>query len=78
MDGNGVPIPAGSSNQGPVIYGIDWAFFCLSTIFVATRLGTRIWITRNFGWDDTTIALSQARPILKRVETARLLTICRA
>ena len=61
MDDNGIPIPKGDTNQGPVIQGIDAALFGLSTSLVLLRLGTRTWITRNFGWDDATIALAQVR-----------------
>lgn len=59
MGHNGIPIPEGDTNQGPVILGLDWALFSLSTIFVILRLLTRTWITRNFWWDDATIALAQ-------------------
>ena len=51
---------ASHRNLGPVFLGIDWALFSLSTIMVLLRLYTRLWITRNFGWDDATIALTQA------------------
>lgn len=63
MDGNGIPIPKGVTNQGPVILILDWVLFCMSTIFVLLRLGTRTWITRNFGWDDATIALAQVNNV---------------
>ena len=61
MDDNGIPISTGDTSQGPVILGLDWALFSLSTIFVLLRLGTRTWITRNLGWDDATIAIAQVR-----------------
>ena len=51
---------ASHGNLGPVFLGVDWALFSLSTIMVLLRLYTRLWITRNFGWDDATIALTQA------------------
>ena len=56
---------ASHGNLGPVFLGVDWALFSLSTIMVLLRLYTRLWITRNFGWDDATIALTQAsHPLL--------------
>lgn len=47
------------SNLGPVILITDWVLFSLSTAVVLLRLATRIWITRNPGWDDLMIALTQ-------------------
>ena len=60
MDNNGVPPPAGSKNLGPTISGLDWASFTTSTVFVTLRLLTRWRITRDWGWDDSTILLAQA------------------
>jgi len=50
---------ANTENLGPVFLGIDRAIFSLSTIIVVPRLYTRLRITRNFGWDHITIALTQ-------------------
>ena len=55
----------GDRNLGPMLIGVNWAVFGPATILVCLRLMTRIWITRNFGWDDAVIALTQvscARP----------------
>ncbi|KAL8868423.1 MAG: hypothetical protein Q9174_005005 [Haloplaca sp. 1 TL-2023] len=51
---------ASNGNLGPVFHGIDWAVFALSSIAVLIRLFTRIWVTRNLGWDDAMMALTQA------------------
>ena len=61
MNNNPLHTPASSGNLGPVFHGLDWALFSLSTIIVVLRLYTRLWITRNFGLDDATIALTQVR-----------------
>ena len=55
---NGAAVPAGSTNLGPTVLGLDAVFFSLSTVIVFLRLLTRIWITHDFGWDDTTIVLA--------------------
>ena len=49
----------GDRNLGTVLIGVNWAVFGPSIIIVCLRLVTRIWITRNFGWDDAMIALAQ-------------------
>ena len=59
MNNNPLHTEASSENLGPAFLGVDWAVFSLSTIVVVLRLYTRTWITRNFGWDDATIALTQ-------------------
>ena len=46
-------------NLGTVFLVIDIVVFTLSSITVLLRLGTRVWITRNFGWDDATITFAQ-------------------
>ena len=61
MDNNPLHTTASGGNFGPVFLGVDWAIFSLSTIVVALRLYTRLCITRNFGWDDAAIALTQVR-----------------
>ena len=50
----------GDRNLGPTLIAVNWAIFAPATILVCLRLITRIWITRNFGWDDAVIALTQA------------------
>ena len=62
-DNNGIPIPPGQENQGNTILAVDIAFFTISTIFVVLRVGTRLGVTRNFGWDDAMIVLAQVRPL---------------
>ena len=55
------PIPSGK-NLGPVFEAVDAVAFGLSTLLVILRLGTRLFITRNPGWDDATIAFAQVGP----------------
>lgn len=57
---------ASGGNLGPVFLGLDWAVFSLSTIIVVLRLYTRLCVTRNLGFDDATIALTQARYLFFR------------
>jgi len=59
MDGVDMPPPGGDQNRGPVVIAVLSLFFGLSTIIVFLRVVTRICITRNFGWDDATMALTQ-------------------
>lgn len=63
MDGVDIPPPGGDQNRGPVVIAVLSLFFGLSTIIVSLRVVTRIWITRNFGWDDATMALTQVRSV---------------
>lgn len=63
MDEVDIPPPGGDQNRGPVVIAILSLFFGLSTIIVFLRVVTRIWITRNFGWDDATMALTQVRSV---------------
>lgn len=50
---------SGDRNLGPLLIAVNWAVFGPATILVCLRLITRIWITRNFGWDDAVIGLTQ-------------------
>ncbi|KAK3176114.1 hypothetical protein OEA41_007436 [Lepraria neglecta] len=60
MSDSAETIPSsGDTNFGPVLIGVNWAVFGPSTILVGLRLVTRVWITHNFGWDDTLILLAQ-------------------
>ncbi|KAL8836983.1 MAG: hypothetical protein Q9176_005984 [Flavoplaca citrina] len=53
------PPPAGGDkNRGSIILALDGVIFGISWSMVLLRLGTRSWITRNLGWDDTTIFLA--------------------
>jgi len=63
MDNSNNPLHMTASNRnlGPVFLGVDWTVFILSTSVVLIRLYTRIWITRNVGWDDAMMALTQVR-----------------
>ncbi|KAL9012326.1 MAG: hypothetical protein Q9173_002897 [Seirophora scorigena] len=61
MDGrnHALQLTASDNNLGPLLHGIDSAIFALPTIVVVLRLFTRAWVTRNFGWDDATMLLTQ-------------------
>lgn len=61
MSNIGSPPPSGGDNRnlGPILVGLNWMVFGPATILVCLRVGTRIWITRNLGWDDFTIVLAQ-------------------
>ena len=54
-----MPFPGGDQNRGPVVIAVLSLFFGLSTIIVFLRMTTRLYITRNFGWDDATMVLTQ-------------------
>lgn len=71
MDNNPLHTTASAGNLGPVFLGLDWAIFSLSTITVAIRLYTRLYITRNFGLDDATMALTQARHLASKLTDTR-------
>ena len=59
MEGVDIPPSGRDQDRGPVIIAVLSLFFGLSTIIVFLRMTTRLWITRNFGWDDATMALTQ-------------------
>ena len=42
-----------------VLIGVNWAVFGPSWIAVLLRTITRIWISRNFGWDDAVMLATQ-------------------
>ncbi|KAK7942993.1 uncharacterized protein PG986_012106 [Apiospora aurea] len=46
------------NNRGPAINAIAWVGTIISTVFVALRLYSRIFVTRSFGWDDTVIVVA--------------------
>ena len=62
----GVPPPDGDRNLGPVLIGVNWAIFTPSWIAVILRSITRIWISRNFGWDDAVMVFAQVSKNLSR------------
>lgn len=51
IDTKGEPPAGGDQNLGPVIIGVNVVVFTASTVTVILRTVTRIWLTRNFGWD---------------------------
>ena len=61
MEGVDIPSPGGDQSRGPAVIAVLSLFFGLSTVMVFLRSATRICITRNFGWDDATMALTQVK-----------------
>ena len=55
----GVPPSDGDRNLGPMLIGVNWVVFGSSWIWVVLRSYTRIWISRNFGWDDAVMLFAQ-------------------
>lgn len=51
IDYKGGPPAGGDQNLGPAIIGVNVVVFTASTVIVILRTITRIWLTRNFGWD---------------------------
>lgn len=58
MDHDGLPYPGPDTSNGIGINILDWVVFWFTVVFVIIRLGTRLWITRNSGWDDAFMALA--------------------
>ncbi|KAL8663701.1 MAG: hypothetical protein Q9202_003647 [Teloschistes flavicans] len=53
------PAPQGGDrNRASEILALDGVIFSISWSMVFLRVCTRIWITRNLGWDDATIVLA--------------------
>ena len=61
MEGVDIPAPGGDQSRGSAVIAVLSLFFGLSTILVFLRTATRIWVTRNFGWDDATMVLTQVK-----------------
>lgn len=55
MSNSGPPTSNGDENRQGSILAICIVAAVLSAVMVALRMGTRIWIVRNVGWDDYTI-----------------------
>ena len=47
----GPPPPGGDVDRGPIVYGLYWAFWAVSTVVLTLRFWARIRI-RALGWDD--------------------------
>ncbi|KAI4213383.1 MAG: hypothetical protein LQ351_003883 [Letrouitia transgressa] len=59
MSSVSTPSPGPDRNLGPVIIIVNIVVLSLASIVVILRLITRIWLTRNLGWDDLVMALTQ-------------------
>ena len=61
--------PDGNQNRAAWLNSVAWAEVSVSTIFVASRLYSRIRITRNPGWDDWFIVITWG---MSEVETSSI------
>lgn len=55
MASSGPPPQYGDENRQGGILATTFTVTILASVVVALRMGTRIWIVRNVGWDDYTI-----------------------
>lgn len=60
----GPPPPDGNQNRGGQIIAVDAVIFGISWSMVLLRTVTRMWITRNFEWEDATILLAAVSIVL--------------
>ena len=60
----GPPPPDGNQNRGGQILAVDAVIFGISWSMVLLRTVVRLWITRNFGWDDATILIAAVSVVL--------------
>ena len=56
----------GNRNWGGVLLGVNWAVFTPAFIAVVLRLISRTFFTRNLGWDDFFIVLTEASSRVNR------------
>ncbi|KAL8862515.1 MAG: hypothetical protein Q9178_001013 [Gyalolechia marmorata] len=59
MDSKGEAPAGGDENLGPTIISINIVVFIASTLIVIIRIYTRLRLTKNFGWDDAFMVLTQ-------------------
>ncbi|KAL8760418.1 MAG: hypothetical protein Q9199_000042 [Rusavskia elegans] len=59
MDRVGEAPKGGDENLGPTIIIINVIVFVASTLIVIVRIFTRLCLTKNFGWDDAVMVLTQ-------------------
>ena len=57
---------------GPAILGLTIAFLVLVLIFLFLRIATRVWIVRQFWYDDAAIIMAVVRA-LKTLQVSTLL-----
>lgn len=50
--------PGGDRNRATELNAIAWTWFSLSTVFVASRVYSRLALTRNLWYDDYFIVLT--------------------
>lgn len=61
MDSVGEPPVGGDENLGPTIITINLVVFIASSLIVILRFFTRLCLTKNFGWDDAVMVLTQVQ-----------------
>ncbi|KAL8788429.1 MAG: hypothetical protein Q9213_001652 [Squamulea squamosa] len=59
MDSIGEAPAGGDENLGPTIITINIVVFIASSLIVIIRIFTRLCLTKNFGWDDAVMVLTQ-------------------
>lgn len=70
MENQETSLPGINENKGPAIRAIAIFMFSLVALSGSLRMGTRIFLTRQFGWDDFTMALALVRrSIVKGTES---------
>ncbi|KAL8915510.1 MAG: hypothetical protein Q9171_000075 [Xanthocarpia ochracea] len=84
MDSKGEAPAGGDENLGPTIISINIVVFVASTLVVIIRIYTRLCLTKNFGWDDAFMVLTQVYRIIcprllqddRWTDVFQLLNIC--
>lgn len=51
-------------NGSQTVFVLAIVFPIVASVVVATRLGSRLWLKKNFGLDDLAIAVSLVSPFL--------------
>lgn len=72
MDRVGEAPKGGDENLGPTIIIINVIVFVASTLVVIVRTFTRLCLTKNFGWDDAVMVLTQVWTSLSCAQAASL------
>lgn len=74
MDSVGQAPAGGDRNLGPVIIAVNVVVLTLSTLVVILRTITRLFLTRNFGWDDAMMVFTQVLTTAVSSAKYRILT----
>ena len=55
----GAPPPDGDRNWAAILIGVNWAVFTPALFVVCGRLVSRTFFSRNLGWDDFVMVLTE-------------------